>query len=86
MGSKSEKETVALLSGKPNNSGKKATIETVEADKPVGLRVVNLLKVFGSLKAVDNLNLTIYKNQITALLGHNGAGKSTLFNMICGIT
>lgn len=36
-------------------------------------------------RAVDNLNLTMYTNQITALLGHNGAGKSTTINMLSGM-
>lgn len=40
----------------------------------------------GSSKmAVDNLSLNIYRNQITALLGHNGAGKTTTMSMITGI-
>jgi ABC-type multidrug transport system ATPase subunit len=30
----------------------------------------------GIKKAVDDLNLTMYSGQITALLGHNGAGES----------
>lgn len=36
-------------------------------------------------KAVDNLNLSIYKGQITALLGHNGAGKTTTMSMLTGL-
>ena len=34
--------------------------------------------------AVNNLNLDIYKGQITALLGHNGAGKTTTISMLTG--
>lgn len=36
-------------------------------------------------KAVDNLSLSIYKNQILALLGHNGAGKTTTIQIITGL-
>jgi len=36
--------------------------------------------------AVDKLNLTMYKGQITALLGHNGAGKTTTISMLTGMT
>ena len=35
-------------------------------------------------KAVDNVSLNIYKDQITALLGHNGAGKTTTMSMLTG--
>ena len=35
--------------------------------------------------AVDNLSMTIYANEITAILGHNGAGKTTLFNILTGL-
>ncbi|KAL1481385.1 hypothetical protein MTO96_034501, partial [Rhipicephalus appendiculatus] len=33
----------------------------------------NLLKVFGGSVALDNVNITTYKSQVTILLGHNGA-------------
>ncbi len=35
--------------------------------------------------AVDGLSLSVYKDQITALLGHNGAGKTTTISMLTGI-
>ena len=35
--------------------------------------------------AVDGLNLTMFKGQITALLGHNGAGKTTAIAMLTGL-
>ncbi|KDO30100.1 hypothetical protein SPRG_05291 [Saprolegnia parasitica CBS 223.65] len=35
--------------------------------------------------AVAGMNLTLYKNQITCLLGHNGAGKTTLVSMLTGM-
>jgi ABC-type multidrug transport system ATPase subunit len=45
----------------------------------------NLRKQFGSQKiAVDGLSLSMYKGQITALLGHNGAGKTTTIGMLTG--
>lgn len=34
--------------------------------------------------AVSNVNMRIFENQITVLLGHNGAGKSTIMNMATG--
>ncbi|CAM6122589.1 unnamed protein product [Calypogeia fissa] len=50
------------------------------------VQVKDLKKVFpGGKVAVDGLNLTIYQDQITALLGHNGAGKSTTISMLTGL-
>ncbi|CAF4478052.1 unnamed protein product [Rotaria sp. Silwood2] len=34
---------------------------------------------------INNISFYLYRNQITALLGHNGAGKTTLMNILCGI-
>ncbi len=49
------------------------------------LEIKNLAIQFGGLKAVDNLNLTIKKNQLYGLIGPNGAGKTTVFNMLTGV-
>jgi ABC-type multidrug transport system fused ATPase/permease subunit len=52
------------------------------------IKIRALRKVFGSGKttkiALKGLNLDIYENQITALLGHNGAGKTTTMFMLTG--
>ncbi|KAG8371966.1 hypothetical protein BUALT_Bualt12G0017800 [Buddleja alternifolia] len=53
------------------------------------IQIRNLHKVYNSKKArccaVNNLQLTLYENQILALLGHNGAGKSTTMSMLVGL-
>ena len=49
------------------------------------IRVENLSKHFGGLKAVDDTTLTIAKGSITGLIGPNGAGKTTLFNTVAGL-
>lgn len=48
------------------------------------LKVNHTVKHFGSLTALDNVNLTIEKGEFYGLLGPNGAGKTTLMNLIVG--
>ena len=50
------------------------------------IEIANLTKRYGSLKAVDTLNLSIRKSEIFGLLGPNGAGKSTVILMLLGLT
>lgn len=54
-------------------------------ENPV-IELKGLTKLYGSLKAVDNLNLTINKGEIYGLLGPNGAGKTTTILMTLGLT
>ena len=54
------------------------------------IEVKNLVKTFpskdGTIKAIDNISLSIKKGEIFGLLGVNGAGKSTLTNILSGLT
>ncbi|MDY3548242.1 ATP-binding cassette domain-containing protein [Riemerella anatipestifer] len=49
------------------------------------LDIINLTKKFGEQVALNQINLTIQKNEIIGLLGPNGAGKSTLMKSISGV-
>ena len=48
------------------------------------IRIDNLKKTFGGLKAVDIEHLTFDQNFLTSIIGPNGAGKTTLFDLISG--
>jgi ABC-type branched-subunit amino acid transport system ATPase component len=49
------------------------------------LTIKNLNKSFSGVKSLNNLNLEIQPNKITAIIGGNGAGKTTLFNVLSGL-
>ena len=49
------------------------------------LKIQHLTLNFGGLKAIDDLDFSLHKNEILSIIGPNGAGKSTLFNIISGI-
>ena len=48
------------------------------------LSTARLVRSFGSLRAVDGVDLAVDEGSITGLIGPNGAGKTTLFNLIAG--
>ncbi len=55
----------------------------------LGSRVIltldHLTRSFGSLKAVDGVNLAVAPGEALGIIGPNGAGKSTLFNLVTGL-
>lgn len=48
------------------------------------LRVSNLAKSFGGVKAVDDVSFTLQPGETLGIIGPNGSGKSTLINLITG--
>ena len=49
------------------------------------IKIKNLYKSYGKIKAVNDLDLKVNQGQLYAFLGVNGAGKSTTISMISGI-
>ncbi|XP_063961818.1 phospholipid-transporting ATPase ABCA3-like [Lytechinus pictus] len=72
----------------PVLNGSSSHHEFIERD-PVGIKagvqIKNLKKAFGKKVAVNDLSISMYEGQITALLGHNGAGKTTTISMLTGL-
>ncbi len=48
------------------------------------IKVDNLTKSFGDIKAVQNITFRVKEGELFAFLGTNGAGKSTTINILCG--
>lgn len=51
---------------------------------PALLRVTNLGKSFGGVRAVDGVSFVLAPGELLAMIGPNGAGKSTTFNLLNG--
>ena len=47
------------------------------------LQMSNICKSFGGISVLKNVQLTVEKGEVHALLGENGAGKSTLLSLVC---
>jgi ABC-2 type transport system ATP-binding protein len=48
----------------------------------MSITVVNVTKLYGTQKALDNVSFSVNKGEIVGLLGPNGAGKSTIMKII----
>ena len=59
--------------------------ESGQVDKSdVILKITDIYKSFGGVKAVNGVSLEVKRGSITGLIGPNGSGKTTLFNCITG--
>jgi ABC-2 type transport system ATP-binding protein len=52
--------------------------------KEILAQLQNVHKRFGSIQALTNMNIEIFKGEILALLGPNGAGKTTVISILLG--
>jgi simple sugar transport system ATP-binding protein len=55
------------------------------SEKRKVMELKNISKNFGSVRALQEVDLELYENETLALLGDNGAGKSTLIKIISGV-
>ena len=58
---------------------------TVFPSPDFAIKARSLRKAFGPVVAVKNIDLSVVRGSITALLGGNGAGKSTTMAMLLGL-
>jgi branched-chain amino acid transport system permease protein len=65
-----------------------APVSVLHGERPplgeVMLKVSNLSRSFGGLRAVDTVSFEVHKAEILGIIGPNGAGKTTLFNLLNG--
>lgn len=60
-------------------------IEGGENMSEFALEMINIIKEFPGVKALENVNISVKKGEIHALCGENGAGKSTLMKVLSGV-
>jgi phospholipid/cholesterol/gamma-HCH transport system ATP-binding protein len=53
-------------------------------DQPL-IEIKNVIKCFGSNCVLDGVSLSIYRGQITSIIGQSGMGKSVLLKHIIGL-
>jgi len=49
------------------------------------IEAINLLKIYGKRKVVNDVSFTVERGEVVGLLGPNGAGKTTSFYMVVGL-
>lgn len=64
--------------------GEDITYNRFNKEDPV-LKLTNIKKHFGGVKALNGVDFILNKSEIVALMGDNGAGKSTLIKIITGV-
>jgi ABC-type branched-subunit amino acid transport system ATPase component/ABC-type branched-subunit amino acid transport system permease subunit len=80
--SRAQRETNASTPGL--SPGIAALKPTAPAKRGPILRVANLSKSFGGLRAVEEVSFEVEEGALLGIIGPNGAGKTTLFNLLNG--
>jgi ABC-2 type transport system ATP-binding protein len=59
--------------------------QVIEKADNTAIEIENISKTFKNIKALDNVTLTVYRNEVFGLLGPNGSGKTTLLHILCTV-
>ena len=70
----------------PKNQSRRREQMTTTTERKIKIKVENLSLSFGGMKALNNISLDIFENEILAIIGPNGAGKTCLLNCITGFS
>jgi ABC-2 type transport system ATP-binding protein len=73
-----------IVSGMITNSLEVAATATAAGAGEAAITVRGVRKSYGSVQALDGVDLTVYGGEVLALLGPNGAGKTTLTEILEG--
>mmetsp|Transcript_43917 Transcript_43917/g.64517 ORF Transcript_43917/g.64517 Transcript_43917/m.64517 type:complete len:2436 (+) Transcript_43917:98-7405(+) len=80
--------THTRLNVEQGKKSRRDAFECVSSTLAPRVEINDLVKCYNKINgnAVDHLNLNLYENEITCLLGHNGAGKTTTISILTGLT
>ncbi|MBV9413113.1 MAG: ATP-binding cassette domain-containing protein, partial [Acidimicrobiia bacterium] len=80
---KTELPGVGTVPARPSSRTAKGS-PAIERDGVPALECTGLVKRFGGIRAVDDVDLKVMPHEVVGLIGHNGAGKTTLFDVVSG--